>query len=202
MENGHSSPAGESAKKSKKLKVAEEAVAMENGGDSAKKSKKVKVDDEGAAPAPDSEKKKKKKDKGVEVVNGAAAEAEVVRSSKKKRAKSPEDDAAASKKIQKVVENGGKENGAAANPMAVSNFNIGKVLREKLKANGIETLFPIQAQTFDAVFTGNDMVGRARTGQVGFWVLVLVVVCFYCFWLFRVLGTLQGDLSIVNCCGQ
>jgi ATP-dependent RNA helicase DDX21 len=49
----------------------------------------------------------------------------------------------------------------------VSNFNICKVLRDKLKSKGIESLFPIQAQTFDAVFTGNDMVGRARTGQVG-----------------------------------
>lgn len=155
MENGHS--AGESAKKSKKVKVAEEVVAV--------------VD---SPPAPESEKKKKKKEKKVEAEvavgngeasNGDGVEAEAAKSSKKKRPKSPEDDGAAAKKIQKVVENGGKEAGAPVDPMSVSNFNISQSLRAKLKAKGIESLFPIQAMTFDAVFSGNDLVGRARTGQ-------------------------------------
>jgi ATP-dependent RNA helicase DDX21 len=99
---------------------------------------------------------------------------------KKKRAKHGEEDVAAeeflpsAKKLKtgKVLENGQvKENGLPAavaeafNPMAVSNFGISDVLREKLKSKGIESLFPIQAQTFDAVFSGNDLVGRARTGQ-------------------------------------
>lgn len=161
-------------------------VAMENGQltvENGKKSKKVKVTESvgeeievtASPPLPESEKKKKKKEKKVssdsaegsaEAENGHAGEPEVVKVSKKKRAKSPEDDGAAAKKIQKVVENGGKEVGAAVDPMAVSNFNIGKALRDKLKAKGIESLFPIQAQTFEAVFDGNDMVGRARTGQV------------------------------------
>ena len=156
MENGHA--AVESAKKSKKVKVVE---AMEED-----------VPVAASPPAPESEKKKKKKEKKVEVeaevaevTNGHAVEAEASKS-KKKRAKSPEDDGAAAKKIQKVVENGGKEAGAPVDAMAVSNFNICKQLREKLKSKGIESLFPIQAQTFDAVFSGNDMVGRARTGQV------------------------------------
>lgn len=160
-------------------------VAMENGQltvENGKKSKKVKVTESvgeeievtASPPLPESEKKKKKKEKKVssdsaegsaEAENGHAGEPEVVKVSKKKRAKSPEDDGAAAKKIQKVVENGGKEVGAAVDPMAVSNFNIGKALRDKLKAKGIESLFPIQAQTFEAVFDGNDMVGRARTGQ-------------------------------------
>jgi ATP-dependent RNA helicase DDX21 len=152
MENGHA--AGESVKKSKKVKVMDPV-----GGDVAVAASPL---------APESEKKKKKKEKKVEAEasNGHAVEAEASKS-KKKRSKSPEDDGAAAKKIQKVVENGGKEAGAPVDPMAVSNFNICKVLRDKLKSKGIESLFPIQAQTFDAVFTGNDMVGRARTGQVG-----------------------------------
>ncbi|KAG0598099.1 hypothetical protein M758_12G046000 [Ceratodon purpureus] len=153
MENGHS--AGESGKKSKKVKVVESA------------GEEVPV--AASPPAPESEKKKKKKEKKAEaevvgVGNGVAVEAEASKS-KKKRAKSPEDDGAAAKKIQKVVENGGKEAGAPVDAMAVSNFNICKQLRAKLKSKGIESLFPIQAQTFDAVFSGNDMVGRARTGQ-------------------------------------
>ncbi|XP_030463494.1 DEAD-box ATP-dependent RNA helicase 7 [Syzygium oleosum] len=51
------------------------------------------------------------------------------------------------------------------NPNAVSNFRISDSLRLKLKDNGIESLFPIQAMTFNIVFDGSDLVGRARTGQ-------------------------------------
>lgn len=158
MDNGHA--AVEGVKKSKKVKVADPV-----GGDVAVAASPL---------APESEKKKKKKEKKAEAeaaaasavaTNGHAVDAEASKS-KKKRAKSPEDDGAAAKKIQKVVENGGKEAGAPVDAMAVSNFNICKALRDKLKSKGIESLFPIQAQTFDAVFSGNDMVGRARTGQV------------------------------------
>lgn len=51
-------------------------------------------------------------------------------------------------------------------PNAVSNFRISKPLRDALKAKGIESLFPIQAMTFNMVLDGADLVGRARTGQV------------------------------------
>ncbi|XP_020208765.1 DEAD-box ATP-dependent RNA helicase 7 [Cajanus cajan] len=50
-------------------------------------------------------------------------------------------------------------------PNAVSNFRISDPLRAKLKDKGIESLFPIQAMTFDTVLDGSDLVGRARTGQ-------------------------------------
>ncbi|KAI4320055.1 hypothetical protein MLD38_033576 [Melastoma candidum] len=50
-------------------------------------------------------------------------------------------------------------------PNAVSKFRISDGLREKLRTNGIEYLFPIQAMTFDIVLDGCDLVGRARTGQ-------------------------------------
>uniref|UniRef100_A0A0D6QTU2 RNA helicase n=1 Tax=Araucaria cunninghamii TaxID=56994 RepID=A0A0D6QTU2_ARACU len=62
------------------------------------------------------------------------------------------------------------------NPNAVSNFNISKVLREKLKTKGIESLFPIQAMTFQTIFEGFDMVGRARTGQGKTLAFVLPIV--------------------------
>ncbi|XP_010934579.1 DEAD-box ATP-dependent RNA helicase 7 [Elaeis guineensis] len=59
-----------------------------------------------------------------------------------------------------------EEAGAAKpNPNAVSKFRISEVLREKLKSKGIESLFPIQAMTFDLILDGSDLVGRARTGQ-------------------------------------
>ncbi|CAH9121658.1 unnamed protein product [Cuscuta epithymum] len=59
------------------------------------------------------------------------------------------------------------ENGAEAeeNPNSISNFRISDPLREALKAKGIESLFPIQATTFDTILDGCDLVGRARTGQ-------------------------------------
>ncbi|CAN6709707.1 unnamed protein product [Malus baccata var. baccata] len=50
-------------------------------------------------------------------------------------------------------------------PNAVSKFRISAPLRAKLKENGIESLFPIQAMTFDTILDGLDLVGRARTGQ-------------------------------------
>ncbi|CAL0303555.1 unnamed protein product [Lupinus luteus] len=51
------------------------------------------------------------------------------------------------------------------NPNAVSNFRISEPLKAKLKEKGIEALFPIQAMTFDIILDGDDLVGRARTGQ-------------------------------------
>ncbi|XP_051142911.1 DEAD-box ATP-dependent RNA helicase 7-like [Andrographis paniculata] len=51
------------------------------------------------------------------------------------------------------------------NPNAVSNFRISEPLREMLKEKGIESLFPIQSMTFNAILDGSDLVGRARTGQ-------------------------------------
>ncbi|XP_061373949.1 DEAD-box ATP-dependent RNA helicase 7-like [Gastrolobium bilobum] len=50
-------------------------------------------------------------------------------------------------------------------PNAVSKFRISEPLREKLKEKGIESLFPIQAMTFNTILDGSDLVGRARTGQ-------------------------------------
>jgi ATP-dependent RNA helicase DDX21 len=72
---------------------------------------------------------------------------------KKKKAKSEE-----SFVMEKKVED----------PNAVSKFKISEPLREKLKEKGIESLFPIQAMTFDIILHGSDLVGRARTGQVSF----------------------------------
>ncbi|TKY51219.1 DEAD-box ATP-dependent RNA helicase 7 [Spatholobus suberectus] len=75
---------------------------------------------------------------------------------KKKKAKSEE---------PLVMEAEEKEEDKKEDPNAVSKFRISEPLREKLKEKGIESLFPIQAMTFDTVLDGSDLVGRARTGQ-------------------------------------
>ncbi|KAH0482264.1 MAG: uncharacterized protein KVP18_002426 [Porospora cf. gigantea A] len=46
----------------------------------------------------------------------------------------------------------------------VKNFSISKEVRARLRARGIEALFPIQCACFNDVFEGKDVVGRARTG--------------------------------------
>lgn len=46
----------------------------------------------------------------------------------------------------------------------VSDFRVSPESIEYLKEQGITRLFPIQALTFDHVFDGEDLIGRARTG--------------------------------------
>ncbi|OWM75664.1 DEAD-box ATP-dependent RNA helicase 7 [Punica granatum] len=69
------------------------------------------------------------------------------------------------KKKAKLSSDGEEELVKEENPNALSNFRISEKLREKLKEKGIESLFPIQAMTFDTILDGSDLVGRARTGQ-------------------------------------
>ncbi|GAV61854.1 DEAD domain-containing protein/Helicase_C domain-containing protein/GUCT domain-containing protein [Cephalotus follicularis] len=71
------------------------------------------------------------------------------------------------KKKEKVAEDeaGEAEADEAENPNDLSKFRISEPLKAKLKSKGIEFLFPIQAETFDIVLDGTDLVGRARTGQ-------------------------------------
>ncbi|XP_020588988.1 DEAD-box ATP-dependent RNA helicase 7 [Phalaenopsis equestris] len=59
----------------------------------------------------------------------------------------------------------GEEDGGIVDVNALTNFRISKVLRERLNSKGIKALFQIQAMTFDMIFEGSDLVGRARTGQ-------------------------------------
>ncbi|XP_065870761.1 DEAD-box ATP-dependent RNA helicase 7 [Euphorbia lathyris] len=69
------------------------------------------------------------------------------------------------KKAKVVEENSEEEVAKADDPYAVSNFRISESLKEKLKSKGIESLFAIQAGTFNDILDGCDLVGRARTGQ-------------------------------------
>ncbi|KAK8944906.1 DEAD-box ATP-dependent RNA helicase 7 [Platanthera zijinensis] len=59
----------------------------------------------------------------------------------------------------------GEEESGHTDQNALSNFRISKALVEKLNSNGIYSLFPIQAKTFDIVLEGYDLLGQARTGQ-------------------------------------
>ncbi|XP_062153642.1 DEAD-box ATP-dependent RNA helicase 7 [Alnus glutinosa] len=86
----------------------------------------------------------------VEPLNWKAEESEENEKNKKKMKKAMVDE---------------EEEKSEEDPNAVSRFRISEQLRAKLKEKGIESLFPIQAMTFNTVLDGSDLVGRARTGQ-------------------------------------
>lgn len=52
------------------------------------------------------------------------------------------------------------------NSNSISNFRISEPLKNALKTKGIESLFPIQAHTFESIYDGDDLIGKAKTGQV------------------------------------
>ncbi|XP_021765236.1 DEAD-box ATP-dependent RNA helicase 7-like [Chenopodium quinoa] len=74
-------------------------------------------------------------------------------------------------KIMEVVDDDEIEN-----PYSLSNFRLSKPLKDALISKGIKALFPIQAMTFNDVFDGCDLVGRARTGQGKTLAFVLPIV--------------------------
>lgn len=88
------------------------------------------------------------------------------------RLKSSSKDKKSGKKVKLIESDEDAEDEKAEDPNAVSRFRISEPLRERLKEKGILSLFPIQAMTFDTVFDGSDLVGRARTGQVLFFWLI------------------------------
>jgi superfamily II DNA/RNA helicase len=47
----------------------------------------------------------------------------------------------------------------------ISKFRVSEVAIENLKKCNISRLFPIQATTFDYIYDGEDVIGRARTGE-------------------------------------
>ncbi|KAI3720784.1 hypothetical protein L2E82_31778 [Cichorium intybus] len=155
--------------KVKKMKnITSETVGLESSNKKEKKSKKVKSTPQtNTSDSEKSEKKLKKKrkassdtdnDEGKSDTSSELAEPinlkieESMKKSKKKKMKTAEVD-----EEQEVI----KED----NPNAVSKFRISEPLKNALKAKGIEALFPIQARTFDSVYDGLDLIGKAKTGQ-------------------------------------
>jgi ATP-dependent RNA helicase DDX21 len=46
----------------------------------------------------------------------------------------------------------------------LEDFNISAATQNCLRARGVTHLYPIQAKTFDMIYNGADVLGRARTG--------------------------------------
>ncbi|KAG1360656.1 DEAD-box ATP-dependent RNA helicase 7 [Cocos nucifera] len=138
-------------KKHKKLEFDEgESDSHDGEGSAKKKSKKKRKASDEETSETSSDGSDPVLDRKVAAVNGFALK-------KPKLMKEDEDG--------EVIASREEAGAANPNPNAVSKFRISKVLREKLKSKGIESLFPIQAMTFDLILDGSDLVGRARTGQ-------------------------------------
>ncbi|KAI8978995.1 P-loop containing nucleoside triphosphate hydrolase protein [Pilobolus umbonatus] len=68
-------------------------------------------------------------------------------------------------KKRKVIEETEKaEDGVVPDHLQFSNFRITPGTIANLQKKGINSLFEIQAATFDIIFEGNDVLARARTG--------------------------------------
>ena len=155
--NGTSSKLKEEKKKKKKKdkEAGEEEDEIMVPLSSEKKIKKRKAQDAEDAAAVGDEVTPKKSKKVKAETNGSSGPS---KSGKEQNGAASEVHAATPETAAPVKEE--------ENPFAVTKFRISENIRLKLKQKGIEALFPIQAQTFDVVVDGNDLVGRARTGQV------------------------------------
>ncbi|PPR94482.1 hypothetical protein GOBAR_AA26182 [Gossypium barbadense] len=113
---------------------------------------------------PETDKKVKKlKDPKV---NEDENDLEVKKSKKKRKASELQlEEDERSETSSEIVEPDDEDEGKSEDPNLVSRFRISEAVRKKLKSKGIESLFPIQALTFDIILDGTDLVGRARTGQ-------------------------------------
>jgi ATP-dependent RNA helicase DDX21 len=52
-----------------------------------------------------------------------------------------------------------------AQSASIHNFGLSKSTIDALLKRGVESLFPIQVQTFKPIRNGEDLIGRAKTGQ-------------------------------------
>ncbi|XP_022765655.1 DEAD-box ATP-dependent RNA helicase 7-like [Durio zibethinus] len=146
--------------KEKKEKKMKKKVALETP-ETEKKMKKMKEpkvkDEENDSEVKKSKKKRKASELQFEEEERSETSSELVEPVDVKEKKK--------QKKAKAEEDGEEDEGKSEDSNAISRFRISEAVRVKLKSKGIESLFPIQAMTFDIILDGTDLVGRARTGQ-------------------------------------
>jgi len=164
-----------SAKKSKS-KAEEEVLAVTPVISKEKKSSKKKSS---SSSKKSSSKKSSSKKKESELSNesifepmtddGEEDDVEVKTSSSKKSSGSSKKSSGSEgkKKNEKEEEEGGEaetmEDATQAGKL-ISSFRVSPESVAALKSQGIERFFPIQESTYDKIFDGADLLGRARTG--------------------------------------
>lgn len=85
--------------------------------------------------------------------------------------KTPKDEKEKVEKKEKKEKKTEKKEEAELNPIdesyigaSLDKFRISKTTIENLAKKGVKFLFPIQEKTFDHIYDGKDLIGRARTG--------------------------------------
>jgi ATP-dependent RNA helicase DDX21 len=71
----------------------------------------------------------------------------------------------ATQKVLQVASESGKIENIGETSFPLDQFDLTESTVQLLKDRGIESLFPIQAETFWPIRQGKDLIGRARTGQ-------------------------------------
>jgi ATP-dependent RNA helicase DDX21 len=104
----------------------------------------------------DTVKKEKKTDKGDKK---SEKEEKKSKEEKKPTKDSSKEDKKSTDKSKEKSEDSAYNTGKDLSAWRISPENV-----TALKARGIEFLFPIQEATFDLIYDGKDLVGRARTG--------------------------------------
>ena len=69
-----------------------------------------------------------------------------------------------------------EETVAAPTSRALTSFRMDKQMVAALESRGVKALFPIQERTFDTLYDGADLIGRARTGMGKTLAFVLPIV--------------------------
>jgi ATP-dependent RNA helicase DDX21 len=103
-------------------------------------------------------KEKKRSKEGTDKSTGSKEEKSV---SEKQRSK---EDKEISKSSADSNISTATESAKVVDPLSLEKYRISTLTKQKLLIRGVSALFPIQAATFDLIYDGNDVVGRARTG--------------------------------------
>ena len=152
----------------RKRKEVESTKAIAKAGKASKQSKKK--DEEDAAVAAAKKKKKKPVDSDSDSSSSSDTDSDSDSDSSSSSSSSSSDsdsDEQMAPETPKVSNDDAKEasdGDASVDENHVSNFNLSKEVCARLETKGITSLYSIQAQCFQPILDGKDLVGRARTG--------------------------------------
>lgn len=148
----------------RKRKEVESSKAIAKAGKASKQSKKKDEEDAAVAAA-----KKKKSKKPVESDSDSSDSSDSDSSSSSSSESDSDSDseeqiAPETPKASTDDAQEASDGDASVDENHVSNFNLSKEVCAQLETKGITSLYSIQAQCFQPILDGKDLVGRARTG--------------------------------------
>ena len=150
----------------RKRKEVESSKAIAKAGKASKQSKKKDEEDAAVAAA-----KKKKSKKPVESDSDSSDSSDSDSSSSSSSESDSDSDSDSDEQIAPETPKASTDDAqeasdgdASVDENHVSNFNLSKEVCAQLETKGITSLYSIQAQCFQPILDGKDLVGRARTG--------------------------------------